>query len=318
MVADNPGTDTPRPAGIDSHVPDLFIVGAPRCGTTFLYEYLNLHPQIYMSPIKEPQHLATDLDSGSYLDSLAFMRDRDRYLALFAKAQPGQMTGEGSTWYLYSQAAASNIKALNPRARIIIMLRHPVEMLYSLHGRRHYGGSEDLPDFADALAAEQDRRQGRRIPPRARNVKALFYRAVGSYAVQVERYLEAFGREQVHVVIFEDFIRDPATAYRDVLSFLGVDADFQPEFRVVNAGLVRRSWRLQQILLSPRVIRFARKVIPAPVRPRVGRLWDSINSRGQRRPPLDPEVAAALRTELLPDIERLGSLIGRDLTQVWT
>jgi hypothetical protein len=298
--------------------PDFYIVGAPRSGTTFLYEYLGRHPQIYMAERKEPQFFARDLDSGSFLESVTFMRDRGEYLALFAKAKPGQVTGEGSTWYLYSESAARLIKAERPDARIIAMLRDPVEMLYSLHGRRYYAGSEDIPEFAVALAAEEDRRQGIRIPSKARNVKALYYRAVGSYAAQVERYLEAFGRDQVKVVIFEEFVRDPATAYHEILRFLGVDPAFEPEFKVVNASMARRSRRIQQLLFTPTLIRTARLLIPARARPRVGRMWDAINSRRERRPALDPEVALALRRELLPDIERLGTLLGRDLTQVWT
>jgi hypothetical protein len=282
-----------------------------------MFDYLGEHPQIHNASRKEPQFFATDLDSGSYLDSLTFMRNRDEYLALFDAARPDQLTGEASTWYLYSKAAAGNIHAANPDAKIIVMLRHPVQMLYSLHGRRFYAGSEDIADFGAALAAEQDRRAGRRIPPRARNVTALFYRDVGRYAGQVERYLETFGRDQVHVVLFEDFIRDPGAAYRSVLEFLGIDSEFRPAFRVVNASAARRSQRVQQALLSPRVIRVARVIIPTGLRPGIGRLWDSINTRGAKRKSLDPEVADGLRAELLPDIERLGTLLGRDLAAIW-
>ncbi len=283
-----------------------------------MFDYLGEHPQIHNSSLKEPQFFATDLDSGSYLDSVTFMRNREQYLRLFDGARPDQLTGEGSTWYLYSRVAAASIKVANPLALIIIMLRDPVEMLYSLHGRRLYGGSEDINDFAEALAAEADRRAGKRIPPRARNVTALFYRDVGSYAEQVERYFQAFGRDRCHVIIFEDFIRDPEAAYRDTLAFLGVDASFRPEMKVVNAGAERRSWRLQQLLLSPAMIRVARFLIPPRVRPAVGRLWDRINSRGQKRVPLDPDVAARLREELRPDVERLSALLGRDLSTVWS
>ena len=297
--------------------PDFFIVGAPRSGTTFMFEYLGQHPQVFAPERKEPQHFATDLDSGSYLDSLTFVRDTDEYLKLFAGARSDQLTGEGSTWYLYSKDAAANIKRANPDARIIAMLRHPVEMLYSLHGRRFYAGSEDLPDFADALAAEADRRAGQRVPPRARNVKALFYRDVGRYGEQLERYFNTFGRDRVHVVIFDDFTTDPAASYRGVLEFLGLDDSFAPEFTVVNAGAARRSPGLQRALLAPPVVRFARAVIPVSLRPRVGRAWDRLTTRRERRPPLDPAVASVLRRDLLPDIEHLGRLLDRDLTQVW-
>ena len=233
------------------------------------------------------------------------------------EARPDQLTGEASTWHLYSEDAAANIKASNPDTRIVIMLREPVAMLHSLHLRRVYGGSEDLKRFEDALAAESDRRAGRRIPVRARNVKALLYREVGSYSEQVERYFEAFGRDQVLVLLFEEFRADPARAYRAVLEFLGVDPEFHPDFQVVNAGLSRRSWRLQQLLLSPHVVRAARFVVPVRLRPAVGRTWDRINSRGERPAPLDPAVARRLREELQPDVDRLAGLLGRDLSSIW-
>ena len=162
------------------NAPDFVIPGAPRSGTTFMFEYLDQHPGIHMSSIKEPNHFATDLDSGSYMDSVSFLRDRDRYRRLYDGATSDQLTGEASTWYLYSHDAAANIKANNPATRAIAMLREPVAMLHSLHLRRIYGGSEDLKSFEEALAAEADRREGRRIPPKARNVKALFYRDVGA------------------------------------------------------------------------------------------------------------------------------------------
>lgn len=301
----------------DRPLPDFAIVGAPRTGTTFMYEYLAAHPRVFMSPVKEPNFFDTDLDSGSYLDSLSFMRDLERYRALYDGAKPDQLTGEASTWYLFSRDAAANLHAANPRAKAIAMLRDPVEMLHSLHERRMYGGSEELPDFADALAAEADRAAGRRIPPRARNVKALQYRAVGRYAEQLQRYFDLFGRDAVHVIVFDDFRADPAAAYRGVLDFLGLPQSDLPQLRVVNAAAERRSWRLQQALLSPRMIRLARIVFPPPVRPHVGRAWDRLNSRGRKRAPLDPQVAARLREDLRPDVEQLSEMLGRDLSALW-
>ncbi|HLB45249.1 MAG TPA: sulfotransferase [Candidatus Limnocylindrales bacterium] len=297
--------------------PDFVIPGAPRSGTTFMYEYLARHPQIYMSPVKEPNFFGTDLDSGSYLDSLSFTRDRARYMALYERARPDQLTGEATTWYLYSKDAAASIHAHNPEARAVIMLREPVAMLHSLHLRRVYGGSEDLPRFEDALDAEADRREGRRLSPKARNVKGLLYRAVGCYSEQVERFFDILGRDRVLVLIFEEFRRDSAASYRQVLEFLGVDPEFRPDFAVVNAGMARRSWRLQQMLLSPTVVKAARRVIPVRLRPAVGRAWDRINSRAEKPAPLDVAVAARLRAELQPDIDRLGQLLGRDLREIW-
>lgn len=297
--------------------PDFFIVGAPRSGTTAMFDYLGEHPQVFVPQRKEPQHFATDLDSGTYLETISFVRDRRDYLALFAGARPDQRIGEGSTWYLYSKVAAREIANVNPAARIIAMLRHPVQMLHSLHGRRLYSGSEDIPRFEDALAAEPERRAGRRMPARMRNPSALLYREVGRYGEQLERYFEVFGRERVHVIIFDDFVADTPAAYRRVLEFLGVDPDFAPDFRVINAAAQRRSQRLQQLLLAPSAVRAARMLVPPRLRPRIGRAWDRVNSRAEQRSPLDPLVAARLREDLLPDIERTGRLIGRDLAALW-
>jgi hypothetical protein len=298
--------------------PDFLIVGAPRAGTTFMFDYLGEHPGVYVPERKEPHFFATDLDSGSYLDSLTFVRDRDEYLRLFAAARPDQQTGEASTWYLFSHDAARNIDAANPDTRIIAMLRDPVQMLYSVHGRRYYAGSEDIGDFGEALAAEADRRAGRRIPERARNVKALQYRDVGRYAEQLQRYFDTLGRDQVHVVVFDDFVADPAAAYLEVLTFLGLDTDFKPDFKVVNAAAARRSPRLQRLLLNPTAVRAARALIPVRARPMVGRTWDRLNSRPEKRPPLDPQVAADLRADLRPDIDRLSEMLGRDLVTLWS
>jgi hypothetical protein len=282
-----------------------------------MYEYLQEHPEIFMSERKEPNFMCFDLDSGSYLDSLSFVRDESAYLSLFSKAPLDARRGEGSTWYLYSTVAAAEIRHRNPDARIIIMLRDPVEMLYSLHGRRVFGGSEDISDFAEALAAEDDRRAGRRIPARARNIKAFFYHDVARYSVQVERYLDTFDRDRIHVVIFEELRADPAHAYAGVLRFLGVDDAVKPALGVVNASVSRRSARLRQLMLSPSVVRLGRAVIPVRYRSRVGPMVDSLTSREAPRAPLDPTVRAQLKAELRPDVLRLGPLIGVDVASLW-
>jgi hypothetical protein len=283
-----------------------------------MFDYLAAHPQVFAARVKEPQFFATDLDSGSYLESVTFMRSRDDYLALFADARADQLAGEGSTWYMYSKVAAAAIHSANPDARIIVMLRHPVHMLYSLHGRRLYAGSEDISSFAEALAAEDDRRAGRRIPAQARNPKALLYHDVGRFGEQLERYLNIFGRENVLVIIFDDFVADPEAAYRSTARFLGIDDTFTPDLKVINAGAARRSQRLQRLLLSKPVVATARVLVPRRFRPYVGRAWDALNSRKERREPLDPAVAAQLREDLLPDIRKTGELIGRDLESLWT
>lgn len=299
-------------------VPDLFIVGAPRSGTTSLYEYLRQHPGIYLPDSKEPHFLAPDLDSGSYEDSLYFVRDLEAYLALFAPALRDQLTGEGSTSYLFSTVAARNIHRLNPRARIIVMLREPVDMLVSFHQRRLFSGAEDIERFEDALAAGSERRLGHRLPRHPRNIPALFYRDVGSYAPQVERYLEVFPREQILFIIFDDFRADPLAAYRQAARFLGVDPDFEPHVRVENASRGVRSRTLQHVLLAPPLIRLGRTLLPARLHRRVRPTIDVLNSQRGRGSRPDSVVLARLRDEFRPDVARLGELLGRDLLELWS
>src|SRR3989339_415720 len=134
--------------------PDFFIVGAPKSGTTAMCTYLKQHPEIFMPEKKESHFFGTDLNSPR------FIRDKKIYLSLFSKAKDERRVGESSVWYLYSKKAASEIKEFSPSASIIIMLRNPVDMLYSQHSQFLYNGNEDIACFEEALNAEQDRRRG--------------------------------------------------------------------------------------------------------------------------------------------------------------
>src|SRR5262245_27125154 len=124
--------------------PDVFIVGAPRCGTTAMWQYLGDHPDVYMSPRKEPWFFCRDL---RFSDPIP--RTLDAYLANFAEAREQARVGEASAWYLYSREAATAIKAFSPAARIIVMLRDPVAVMHSLHDLHVYAGTEDIADFAE-------------------------------------------------------------------------------------------------------------------------------------------------------------------------
>src|SRR6185295_7304644 len=134
------------------------------------------------------------------------IREEDLYLELFAGAGDCLRVGEASVWYLLSRQAPFEIRAFSPDAKIIILLRDPVQMAYSLHSLYTRSGNEDLPLFEDALAAEAERREGRRIPPGAYFPEGLIYTDVVRHAAKVERYLETFGRENVHCVLLDGLV----------------------------------------------------------------------------------------------------------------
>ena len=293
--------------------PDFFIVGAPRCGTTAMKNYLEKHPEIFMPRSdREPNFFGTDLVHPD------FIKDEPAYLSLFAGANNEKRVGEKSTHYLYSKQAASEITKFQPSASIIIMLRNPVDQLYSLHNLLLYIGRENIVDFEAALEAEEDRKRGLRLPERVSLPEAwsLFYRDTPKYTHQVQRYLDVFGRENVHIIIFDDFIRDTTDVYRDTLRFLDVDPDFQPEFRKVNTSMRPRSKAIHNFLINPpEVLRsFVRAVMPSQLRLRMGNGIKHLNANYEPRPPLNPELKKKLQLEFLPEVERLSELLGRDLT----
>jgi hypothetical protein len=290
--------------------PDFFIVGAFKSGTTALYEGLRRHPQVFMPFHKEPLYFGDDLTRryGRYSEA--------DYLNLFRDAKPGQRVGEASAWYLYSTSAAREIKQFSPDARIIVALRNPVDVLYAQHTQLIYNVIEDIPDFADALAAEPDRMAGRRIPPGLINIENLFYRHSVRFAEQLERYFDVFGRERVHVMLFDDLRRDGAGQMRGTLEFLGVDASLAEAPPTVNENKRVRSSRLQRWIFTPKLVplplaHFLRRFeLVRAVRTRMLEM----NSEVQPRTPMDPVLRRQLLDEFRPEIEKLGKLLDRDLS----
>jgi Sulfotransferase domain len=290
--------------------PDVFIVGAFKAGTTALYEYLRAHPQVFMSVPKEPMYFGADLTPR-------YRRmTEDEYLALFRSAGPDQHPGEASPWYLYSTSAASEIRAFNSAAKPIVMLRNPVDVMYSQHSQLVFNQREDLTDFVDALAAEDDRRAGRRIPPDAIRPEALFYRHGVRFAEQLRRYFDVFGRAGVHVIVFDDLVADPHAAYRTTLEFIGVEPDFEVDLSVYNPNRATRSGRISRLVFAPpRPLRgpFA-TLRRMPLAHRIRDALVSANSRQAKRPPMDPALRRELTIEFRSQVAELAELIGRDLS----
>lgn len=300
--------------------PDLFIIGAPKSGTSSLYEYLRDHPQVFMSPVKEPAYFSPDVPSprNRYPHG-----DLESYLSLFAGAKDEKRVGEASTYYLYSRLAPELIREFQPGARIVAILRNPVDMAYAMHGHRLEHGAETIDDFAAALAA--DMRDDAGGPERKKVIeRAGTYLDRARYAEQLARWLTVFPREQCHVIIFDDFTADTPAAFRRLLEFLDVDPGFRPaSFEARNASHRLRGGIVTTFMRS-RLAGYLRhgllpQVIGRDGSARLGRQVKHsrlVRSTG-RRAPLDPGLRKQLEEELASDVARLGEMLGRDLLSEW-
>jgi hypothetical protein len=302
--------------------PNLFLIGAPKSGTTSLYEYLRGHPDVFMSPMKEPFYFAPDVVTGPRRRQLRYQADEQAYLELFAAAGDERWVGEASTGYMVSRRAASLVKEFDPAARILAMVRNPVAVVHALHGERQSHRVEDIADFGQALDADEDRRAGRRLPVGSTPLGAT-YVDTGHFGEQLTRWFDEFGREHVHVIVFDDFATDTAASFEGVLRFLEIDTTYRPSsFGIHNpshqmrgglAGGMRKSRvgrglrRLGTLLMGEgRATRLAREV-------RHSRLTRSRSGRE----PLSPALRRRLEKEFALDVELLGEAIGRDLTGLW-
>jgi hypothetical protein len=314
--------DSP-PASTAQRLPDFFIVGHSKSGTTALYEMLRAHPQIFMPELKEPVYFARELPRQAH--RYRAPETLEQYLALFAPAQPGQLLGEASASYLWSHTAAAEIAKLRPDAKIIAILREPASFLRSLHMQNLRSHYEDEKDLRRALELEPARREGRSLPRRSLWPQALNYSERVRYVEQLRRYHEVFPREQVLVLIYDDFRADNEATVRRVLQFLRVDADVEIEASEANATVRMRSPQLDDAVHALSIgagpaTRPLKALVKAltPRRAR-HRLLRAVQQRVVAAAPEreDEQLMAELRGRYRGEVVALGEYLGRDLVRLW-
>lgn len=277
-----------------------------------MHQYLVLHPDAFLPARKDVPFFGSDLDH-TFADAA---RDMAGYLALFSSARGERRIGDSCTLYMQSRRAAEEIAAWRPEASIIVMLRDPVEVMFSLHSHNIWMGEEDILDFEEALSAEPSRRQGARIPARAKYPAGLWYRDVASLGDQFERYTAAFPSEQIHVILMDDLRRDPGRVVQDTLAFLGLRGDVRLDAgRVVNRRRAPRSLWLQRFLQEPpeSLEQAFRRLTPSALHGRVLPFLNRFNQTSRSPQTLSPELRAELGRQMRPQVRKLEALLGRDL-----
>lgn len=285
--------------------PNFLILGAMKAGTTSLYHYLGQHPQVYMSPKKEPHYFAygdmpLPTETARYMSHI--VQTRDAYDRLFAGASGRAAVGEASTSYLSSERAVGRIAEALPGVRLIAVLRQPAERAHSHFVFNHKRFFEIEPDFQKALDAE-DARDAAGWGPR------FHYRRKGYYAEQLSRYFAVFPRERVLVLLYDDLQRDAVGVVRRIYRFLEIDEGFEPDVSVrYNISGVSRNRAIDVALrtLHP-VRRSLERALPAKFVSAVGRVLI-------QKPPPPSAIHARLTKHYRPDILKLQDLINRDLS----
>jgi hypothetical protein len=312
----------------------LFIVGAPRCGTTTMARWLQAHPQVLFPFVKEPHFFSQHDLRGLDDDELRYRVEHDFLDHFFAKPEGEESVGaDCSVSYLYTPEQLEPALKLWPNSRFVVGVRDPLTLLPSLHKRLIFTGDENIRRFEDAWAAVPDRAAGHRIPWSTIEPRWLRYDEAARYGTYVERLFDAVGKERCLVVVFDDLVADPAAQYRRLLEFGGLRQVPPPDLKAERGGKDVRYVLLQQLLKRPprfllpylasirhhgrfdkRAGKKARKTAPGSgsmsLRKRVLH-WNRLPE--QKRPvPLD--VQREIKAHFQGEVDKLSALIGRDLS----
>lgn len=301
-------------------IPNFFIVGIPKSGTTSLAQYLGKHPNVFMSTPKELNYLTERVHAG-----FRSATTEEEYLEFFSDCSEQHLAvGEASVRYCLSPRSIERVREYNSQARIILMVRNPIQAAISLHSMLRAGGDEDRADFEAAWRLQDERRAGKRMPRGVWEPDLLQYFDVVRPALKLKWIWDVFPRDQVMVPIFDDLASDPQDLYRSVLSFLGVPIIDLAEYPVYRES-VRNRWQwLARLTNRPPSVLYdlvkgirARAQAPAAGLDRIRYRLNTWNRRP--RPSSSTELSDSFRRELCdafrPEVEELSSMIGRDLTK---
>lgn len=303
--------------------PNFFVVGQPKSGTTALYHQLGQHPEIYMSPVKEPLFFSKDIiqqgDTFCKSNASSPYREKSEYLSLFSQIKNEKVIGEATTQYLYSKAAAQEIFKFNPQAKIIMILREPVSFLYSLHSQLLVEPAETVTDFETALLLEEERKKGLNLPPFTQWPGKFAYSERVRYYEQVVRYYDVFAKSQIKVIIYDDLKQNNAEVYKNILHFLNVDTSFVPNFIQANPSKKPRSIKLSFWVSHHSLIKRAlKKCLSRSLYDKIKSvLKDKVLLKEEPRKLLDPNLRDKLMRRYKQEVVKISDFLGIDLVKKW-
>ena len=291
--------------------PNFFIIGAARAGTTSLYSYLSQHPQIYMSPLKEPHFFSNIRPAENRQHLFTWVSDQEEYLRLFQNATNYPAVGEASTSYLWSDQAPERIFNQIPDARMIVLLRDPIERAFSHYLLDVRDGRQRLP-FYEALISDYEN-----------SIKGWFvsnlYVELGFYHQQISRYFHYFDPTRILIVFFDDLITDTTNILKQIAQFLEID-DHPLSSNKIDAAhnpyAKARSRVAQELILLSRnkylqaPYQLYKKMAPQTIKDLI-RL--RILRNKDEKPEIDVRAVEFLRQKYTPEIDNLEILLNLDL-----
>jgi len=293
--------------------PNFFIIGAPKCGTTSLAQWLSEHPQVYFSLVKEPFYFSEDIYQN--------FSSWDEYLKLFSFVKAHHLAiGEGTTHYLFSAAAVKEIERRINDPKYIVMVRNPVDMAYALHQQQVYGLNEDVLDFEQAWHLSPQRRKGERVLENCQSPLLLDYQEFCLLGKQVERLFDTVPRERVLLLKLDDFREDSRKEYLKVIHFLNLEDDGREDFPVYNqAKRWRNRWQGKIVRALSKfisILKFKHRILPEKSLGIINFLKKKTIVNDQRSP-LSPDFRKELLYFFKEDIKLLSELMGEDLSGLW-
>ena len=297
-------------------MPNFLLIGAQKAGTTALHYYLKEHPQIYMSPIKEPGFFDFEGQKPSFIgpgDQELYEHvptDIESYCQLFQGVSDEIAIGEATTWYLYSSRAPKRIKHYIPDVKLIVILRNPVDRAYSAFMHAVRDGRELITDFPQALKQEEIRIN--------QNWEYIWhYKQMGFYYVQLKRYFELFDRSQIKVCLYEDLKDNPVALTQDICQFLNIDQTLisgSPPRRNVS-GFAKN--KLLDHFLKKQNAQWLKTPFKLFLSPKMREnIVVNLKNRNRTKPQIPPVIKIQLAEMYREDILQLQELIERDLS-IW-
>lgn len=289
--------------------PNFFIIGAPRSGTTFMQKYLGDHPDIFITP-GEPSYFCSDYARPRL--------SKEDYLNLFEDTEQYKIRGEKTVFYLPSKVALKKISKFNPKAKILVMLRNPIEAVYSFHFKMLSVGRENVEDFEKAWRLQKERKKKKKdkIYRGYLKTKTLFYGEVYKLGKHLKRVYKSFPREQVKVIIFNDLITDNKNTYKEVIDFLELPFYSKEDFSKVNSHkqpkskMITRLFSLRGLLPVQKI----KKLLKIKGQIGISSKIRKLNQTNKKRKPLPENFKKELSDYFEKDIGLLSELLDRDLT----